>query len=146
MTVGLRCARCELCYQRRCSRTILTRKYEQKTVLRFRCEVAVFTIPRLVQTRPWNKELYMGARRYGIFLLVCNSTVWTSVSCTDFLVFYWPHSEKILPFIHQHDRVVRKTSDVSAADWRYQTREKISYFFKCVVTAFLRAGIPCRTP
>ena len=35
---------------------------------------------------------------------------------------------KALPFIHQHDRVARKTSDVSAADWRRQTHEKLSYF------------------
>ena len=34
---------------------------------------------------------------------------------------------KALPFIHQHDRVARKTSDVSAADWRRQTHEKLSY-------------------
>ena len=31
---------------------------------------------------------------------------------------------KELPFIHQRDRVARKVSDVSAADWRYQTRIK----------------------
>ena len=32
---------------------------------------------------------------------------------------------KALLFIRQPDRVARKASDVSAADWRYQTREKI---------------------
>ena len=35
---------------------------------------------------------------------------------------------KALPFIHQQDRVARKTSDVSAADWQRQTHEKLSYF------------------
>ena len=29
-----------------------------------------------------------------------------------------------LPLIHQPDRVTRKASDVSVADWRYQTHEK----------------------
>ena len=54
---------------------------------------------------------------------------------------------KALPFIHQPDRVAPKASDVSAADCLYQhTREKIRYFFTCVVTAFLRAGNPCLTP
>ena len=53
---------------------------------------------------------------------------------------------KVLPFIRQPDRMARKASDVSAADWRYQTREKIRYFLTCVVTAFLRAGNPCITP
>ena len=49
---------------------------------------------------------------------------------------------KALPFIYQPDRVVRKANYVSAADWRYQTREKIRYFFTCVVTAFRRARNP----
>ena len=31
---------------------------------------------------------------------------------------------KALPFIHQPDRVARKASYVSAADWRYQTHVK----------------------
>ena len=54
---------------------------------------------------------------------------------------------KALPFIHQPDRVARKASDVSAADWRNQKHGKIiSYFFTCVVTAFLRAGNPCVIP
>ena len=44
---------------------------------------------------------------------------------------------KALPFIHQPDRVARKASDVSAADWRYQTQvKKYRFFFTCVVTAF----------
>ena len=30
----------------------------------------------------------------------------------------------VLPFIHQPDRLAREASDVSAADWRYQTNEK----------------------
>ena len=63
------------------------------------------------------------------------------VSDTDFSVFWQPLSEKILtndlvlrtvkalPFIHQPDRVARKVNDVSAADWRYQTREKNTIFF-----------------
>ena len=54
---------------------------------------------------------------------------------------------KALPFIHQPDRVARKASDVSAADWRYQTHvKKYRIFFTSVVTAFLRAGNPCTTP
>ena len=40
---------------------------------------------------------------------------------------------KALPFIHQPDRMARKASDVSAADWRYQTRVKMSHFFTCIV-------------
>ena len=36
---------------------------------------------------------------------------------------------KALPFIHQPDRVERKASDVSAADWRYQTHVKKHVFF-----------------
>ena len=34
-----------------------------------------------------------------------------------------------LQYIHQPDRVARKASDVLAADWRYQSREKASNFF-----------------
>ena len=36
---------------------------------------------------------------------------------------------KALPFIYQPDRVTRKASDVSAADWRYQTHIKKYFFF-----------------
>ena len=36
---------------------------------------------------------------------------------------------KTLPYIHQPNKVARKASDVLAADWRYQTREKCSKFF-----------------
>ena len=36
---------------------------------------------------------------------------------------------KALPFIYQPDWVTRKASDVSAADWRYQTHIKKIYFF-----------------
>ena len=36
---------------------------------------------------------------------------------------------KASPFIHQPDRMARKASDVSAADWRYQTFVK-----KCKIT------------
>ena len=50
---------------------------------------------------------------------------------------------KALPFIHQPDRVARKASDVSAADWQYQHTRKNIVFFTCVVMAFLRAGNPC---
>ena len=35
---------------------------------------------------------------------------------------------KALPFIRQPDGLAREASDVSAANWRYQTREKILYF------------------
>ena len=39
---------------------------------------------------------------------------------------------KALPFIRQPDRVARKVSDVSAADWRYQTHvEKDHFFYVC---------------
>ena len=51
-----------------------------------------------------------------------------------------------LLFIHQLERVAQKASDVSAADWWYQTREKIQNFFMCFVMAFLRAGNPCILP
>ena len=36
---------------------------------------------------------------------------------------------KASPFIHQPDRVARKASDVSAADWRYQTHVKNTILF-----------------
>ena len=53
---------------------------------------------------------------------------------------------KALPFIHQPDGVAQRASDVSAADWRYQTGvKKISYFSISVFAAFLRARNPCRT-
>ena len=53
---------------------------------------------------------------------------------------------KALPFIRQPDRLARKGSDVSAADWRYQTHVEKDHFFTCVVAAFLRAGNPFITP
>ena len=37
------------------------------------------------------------------------------------------------PFIHQSDRVVSKASDVSVADWRYQTRVIIIVIFTHVL-------------
>ena len=42
---------------------------------------------------------------------------------------------KALPFIHQPDRVARKASDVSIADWRYQThiKKNIVFFHSCVM-------------
>ena len=44
---------------------------------------------------------------------------------------------KALPFIHQPDRVARKVSDVSAADWRNQTYVKnISYFSRVLLRFF----------
>ena len=49
------------------------------------------------------------------------------------------------PFIHQPDRVAPKASDVSVADWRYQTRVIIIVIFTRAVKAFLRAGNPCKT-
>ena len=50
---------------------------------------------------------------------------------------------KASQFIHQPDRVVRKASDVSAADWRFQThvKKKKLYLFTFVVKAFLRTEI-----
>ena len=35
------------------------------------------------------------------------------------------------PLIHQHDRVARKVSDVSVADWWYQSCEKLYIFGVC---------------
>ena len=34
----------------------------------------------------------------------------------------------VLPFIHQPDRLAREASDVSAADWRYQTNDSTRGF------------------
>lgn len=34
-----------------------------------------------------------------------------------------------LPFICQTDRVVQKVSNVTAADWRYQTNKKLSQIY-----------------
>ena len=54
---------------------------------------------------------------------------------------------KALPFTHQPGGVAQKASDVSAADWRYQTGvKKYRIFSISVFAAFLRAGNPCRTP
>ena len=53
---------------------------------------------------------------------------------------------KALLFIDQPDRVARKASEVSAADWQSQTHVKNIVFFTCVVTASLKAGNPCKTP
>ena len=54
---------------------------------------------------------------------------------------------KALLFIHQPDRVARKASDVSAADWQYQTHvKKYDIFSSVLLTAFLRAGNPRVTP
>ena len=70
-------------------------------------------------------------KRYGFFLVF-----------RHFLNDLGLKMVKALPFIHKPDRVARKASDVSAADWRNQTHVKnISYFFTCVVTTFLRAEI-----
>ena len=44
---------------------------------------------------------------------------------------------KALPFIRQPDRVARKASDVSAADWRYQTHvEKYPIFLRVLLRFF----------
>ena len=40
---------------------------------------------------------------------------------------------KALPFIRQPDRVARKASDLSAADWRYQTHVKKNNSFSRVL-------------
>ena len=45
---------------------------------------------------------------------------------------------KNLLYINQPNKVVRKASDVSAADWRYQTREKISYSFHVCYNGFFQ--------
>ena len=38
----------------------------------------------------------------------------------------WIESCECLSVIHYHDRMVRKANDVSAGDWQYQTRKKLS--------------------
>ena len=54
---------------------------------------------------------------------------------------------KALSFICQPDRVARKASYVSAADWRYQTQvKKYRILHVCCYVRFLRAGNPCITP
>ena len=40
---------------------------------------------------------------------------------------------KASPFIHQPDRVARKASELSAADWLYQTHVKQYRFFSRVL-------------
>ena len=54
---------------------------------------------------------------------------------------------KALPFIHHPDRVARKASDVSAADWRYQTRVKNIVCFSRLLLR-LSSGLEnhCLTP
>ena len=42
--------------------------------------------------------------------------------------------------------LLRKASDLSTADWRYQTREKLSLYYTCAVTASLRAENPYKAP
>ena len=50
---------------------------------------------------------------------------------------------KALPFFHQYDRVARKASDMSQLIGRDFKRVKNCRIFStCVVTAFLRAGLP----
>ena len=58
--------------------------------------------------------------------------------CINFVCLYWikystsDHGLRMVtasPFIHQSDRVAPKASDVSAADWRYQTRVIIIVIF-----------------
>ena len=53
---------------------------------------------------------------------------------------------KASPLFHQADRLVRNASDVSAADWRYQTQVKKYDIFLCAFTAFLRARNISITP
>ena len=70
---------------------------------------------------------------------------WTSLSVSLLAGIIWENFNK-QPWIencegfHSHDRVVQKASDMSAADWRYQTLVKnyceLWYFFLCVVMAF----------
>ena len=43
---------------------------------------------------------------------------------------------KALPFIHQPDRMARKASDVSAADWRYQTHVENTILFHVCFSGF----------
>ena len=43
---------------------------------------------------------------------------------------------KALSFIHQRDQVVQKASDMSAADWQYQTHMKKEVFFHMCCYSF----------
>ena len=83
--------------------------------------------------------------------------VWTlqSVSDTHILVFYRHNSRKLRQknFYWESRRLCR--SFINLIEWRQwqvrligyiNTRERIRYFFTCVVTAFLRAANPCITP
>ena len=50
-----------------------------------------------------------------------------------------------LSVINHSDRMVRKASDVLAADWQYQTRKIIRRFAQsCTGTAFHSAGNRCK--
>ena len=89
-------------------------------------------------------EKYMGARRYEISLRVFNSIAheWgvelntrreiSYLKVTMYYFFYhiniiiidWLRMVKASQSIHRPDRVVQKASDVSAADWRFQTHVK----------------------
>ena len=45
---------------------------------------------------------------------------------------------KALPFIHQPDQLMQKASDMSAADWQYQTHmKKYSIFSRVLLGLFL---------
>ena len=83
--------------------------------------------------------------------------VWTlqSVSDTHILVFYRHNSRKLRQknLYWESRRLCR--SFINLIEWRQwqvrligyiNTRERIRYFFTCVVTAFLRAANPCVTP
>ena len=53
---------------------------------------------------------------------------------------------KAFPFIYQPDQVARKASDVSAADWRYQTHVKNYDIFHVCCYGFSQAGNPFIIP
>ena len=67
--------------------------------------------------------------RYGFFCVL--AAIMQTIPLNDVRL----RMVKVLPFIHQPDRVARKASAVSASDTHI--------FFTCVVTAFLRAGNHC---
>lgn len=52
-----------------------------------------------------------------------------------------------LTFIRQPTGLAQKASDTLApTDWRYETHvKKLSQFYTCAVTVFLRAGNLCKT-
>ena len=117
------------------------RPVENLPVVDFRSQPREIQLPK-----PLNTKL-------SVFLFLFwfsfpSKKVWTALSVSDtnfFSVLEALPSEKIptnnrglrvvkaLLLIHQPDRVARKASDVSAADWRYQTHQKKYRIFSRVL-------------